>query len=85
MVTISEYELRTSTKDGRIYVKNKGEAPVCPDCGRTLDYRDTRRRVYREGEGERRVIFVRRLYCRRCRKLHVELPDFLEKNRQYTV
>ena len=85
MVIISEYELRTSAKDGRIYVKNKVEDPVCPVCGRRLEYRDMRKRVYWEGERERRVIYVRRLYCRRCGKLHVELPNFLEKNKRYRV
>ena len=85
MVIISEYELRTSAKDGRTYVINKGKTPTCPTCGKSLVYRDMRQRVYREGEGERRVIFVRRLYCRRCGKLHVELPNFLEKNKRYRV
>lgn len=85
MVTISDFELRTSAKDGRTRAINRGKEPVCPDCGKTLEYRDERPRVYKKDAGERKIIFVRRLFCRQCRKLHVELPDFLEKNKQYTV
>ena len=85
MVIISKYELRTNERDGRTRVINKGQAPVCPTCGKTLVYRDMRQRVYKQELGEKRIIFVRRLYCRCCRQLHVELPDFLERNKQYTT
>lgn len=85
MVTISDYELKRRGKDGRIHVINRGKEPVCPTCGRMLQYRDERPRVYKREVGERSVLYVRRLYCRYCRELHVELPDFLEKNKQYTV
>ena len=85
MIIIPDYYLKTSAKDGRIRVINRGKEPVCPSCGHVLKYRDERPRVYKREVGERNILFVRRLYCRYCKKLHVELPDFLEKNKQYTV
>ena len=85
MIYISDYELKPRKKDGRLHVVNRGTEPVCPKCGRILQYRDERSRVYKREVGERNVLYVRRLYCRYCKTYHVELPDFLEKNRQYTV
>ena len=85
MVTITDYELKIRKKDGRLCAINRGKEPVCPICGHILKYRDERQRVFKQEVGERKVLYVRRLYCRYCKKLHVELPDFLEKDKQYTV
>ena len=67
MIYISDYELKPRKKDGRLHVVNRGTEPVCPICGRILQYRDERSRVYKREVGERNVLYVRRLYCRYCK------------------
>ena len=64
--------------DGRHFkIKNK-DAPLCPSCGVLLSGYDTRLRHCIGVDGEIRWFKLRRLRCPSCRKLHLELPDFME-------
>ena len=50
-----------------------------------LKYRDTRRRIMKKEGGVVVFLLLRRLYCRKCRRLHIELPACLSPYKQYDV
>ena len=59
------------------------EEPVCPICQNKLKFRDWRRRISLKEGREVTWIMIRRLYCRKCRRLHNELPDILSPYKHY--
>lgn len=63
---------------------NKDEK-VCPDCGGTLKYYDSVKRIVRTKGRKTMWINVRRMRCKICGTLHRDLPAFLFPYRQYEV
>lgn len=57
--------------------------PPCPDCRGTLSYRDRKPRIMKNEGGEKQWLMIRRFRCRRCKKLHNELPDCLVAFKHY--
>ncbi|SMC61134.1 DUF6431 domain-containing protein [Papillibacter cinnamivorans] len=55
----------------------------CPICGGQLLHRDRVIRTFRESDGERKRLSIRRLVCAECRRLHRELPDFIVPFKHY--
>lgn len=55
----------------------------CPICGGELKYYDLVKRIVRTKNGFARKVIIRRLKCRKCGKVHRELPDFLFPYKQY--
>jgi len=51
------------------------ETGVCPICGEPLFLRGWRLRGLIEADGEKRALFIRRLRCSGCGRIHHELPD----------
>lgn len=82
MIITSHYALRYDEDQKAIRVLSY-ESPICPDCGGDLSGYDTRRRHAIDSAGRSRWYLCRRLRCRSCGKLHVELPDFMEPRRHY--
>lgn len=56
---------------------------VCPDCSGELIFFDRVKRVVKLGDGEKEWIYIRRLRCKNCKKLHRELPEYLIPYKQY--
>ncbi len=83
MVIISEYDL-IAIEDYEFRCESR-ESPVCPCCGERLRYRDRRRRIMRSYGGKTSHIWLRRLRCKRCGRLHLELPDLLVPQKHYTA
>lgn len=54
----------------------------CPICGGRLYHYDSRERSVRIDEELYYYFLLRRLRCAGCRKLHLELPDFLLPNQR---
>lgn len=52
-------------------------------CSEMLYRRGTRRRVWWQGEEDRKTLVIRRLYCEQCNKIHHELPDCLVPYKRY--
>lgn len=48
-----------------------------------MQCKDRRERIGRSYDGEKKIYLVRRMYCRDCRRMHTELPDFLIKYKHY--
>lgn len=69
----------------KIFLIKSNDVSYCPICGEPLVYRDScKRSMLLEGH-ERHNYLIRRLKCRKCGKLHRELPDFLAPFKQYAV
>ena len=83
MVIISEYDV-IATGDSEFSCRSY-EMPTCPCCGETLVYRDHRRRIVRTYNGRTSHIQLRRLKCLVCRRMHLELPDFLVPRKHYVT
>lgn len=64
-------------------MKPSCDHPACPCCGESMNYRDSRKRIRRKEGGCIEHLLVRRLWCPKCRKLHVELPDCLVPHKHY--
>ncbi len=48
-------------------------------------YRDRRKRIMKWYNGEKRTCMLRRLLCKRCHRLHIELPDVLSPHKHYAT
>lgn len=59
-----------SIQSGEIY-------PSCPVCGEEMHPYGRRQRIGLLADGRKVFLFIRRLWCPRCKRIHHELPDFL--------
>ena len=82
MLIISRYSLKYDETRQAFRVVNL-DLPVCPSCGGQLSGYDHRRRHAIDGIGRAQWYLCRRLRCRSCGSLHVELPDFMRPGRHY--
>ena len=65
------------------FVMSSDDTPVCPVCGGTLKYRDTRLRIRKKEGGVKEYLMIRRLRCTECHRHHNELPDCLVPHKHY--
>ena len=65
------------------FVMSSDDTPVCPVCGGTLKYRDTRPRIRKKEGGLKEYLMIRRLRCTECHRHHNELPDCLVPHGPY--
>ena len=75
-------------KNYQIYFKKNyyvlsGENTLCPSCNGKLTVRDSRKREVKDSNGAVYVFALRRLYCRSCNQLHLEIPDCIEPQKHY--
>ena len=59
------------------------EQVPCPCCGGDHRVIGSRQRKYIKGSGEQCIIVIRRLRCKRCDRIHHELPDILVPYKRY--
>ncbi|MCM3701685.1 DUF6431 domain-containing protein [Paenibacillus macerans] len=59
------------------------EVVPCPCCGERLVVIGSRRRKLAGGDGDCRLLVIRRLRCSGCRKIHHELPDCFVSYKRY--
>ncbi len=67
------------------FVESREELPVCPTCGGTMRYRDSRKRILRKEGGEVIWLMIRRFCCTDCHRHHTELPDCLTPFKHYST
>ena len=65
------------------FVMSSDDTPVCPVCGGTLKYRDSRPRIRKKEGGLKEYLMIRRLRCTECLRHHNELPDCLVPHKHY--
>lgn len=81
MIILHHY--RISCKDNIYRVISK-EPRICPDCGGPMIVRDSKRRQVIVSNGEIQTYLLRRLKCKKCSHLHLELPDLLVPHKHYS-
>ena len=83
MVIVCQYSI-CEDEDGTLRMLN---VPVsfCPDCRERLRSRDSRVRGFFDTDGEKHLLRHRRLICRKCGRIHSELPDFIVPEKRYTA
>lgn len=81
IITAYREELRA---DGVRVIHNL-DRPACPECGRRLSGYDRRRRVLLDDRGKPSVYLLRRLWCAKCRRLHLEAPDCIQPQKHYAA
>jgi len=60
------------------------DIPICPICNTVLLVRDSRKRQVKDSDGKSYTFSFRRLFCPICKKLHIEIPDFIFEYKQYS-
>lgn len=76
MITVNNYIVEYDETLGAYKIQS-AEAPVCPVCGQLLSGYDRRARHIIDSLGNVHWFSLRRLRCNNCKKLHLELPDFM--------
>jgi hypothetical protein len=66
-----------------VFFVRSAEKSSCPCCTDLLEVVGSRQRVWYRSSGDREKLFIRRLYCKRCMKIHHELPDMLMPYKRY--
>lgn len=64
------------------FVRSK-EQRLCPCCDGDLKIIGSRPRKYIKDTGEKIILIIRRMRCKKCHKLHHELPDILVPYKRY--
>ncbi len=57
--------------------------PHCPSCNALMSHRDSRKRLVKTSDGNTYVFSLRRLQCLQCRRMHLEIPDFIQPHKHY--
>lgn len=84
MIILSDYEL-SRKEDSHVFLVNRKETCICPDCQSPLVHRDFRPRIMRIEGGEKRFIHIERMRCTNggCGRIHNALPDCLVPYKHY--
>lgn len=59
------------------------ESVPCPCCGEQLTVIGSRKRTCKNSNGETKILIIRRLRCKHCRRIHHELPHCLVPYQRY--
>lgn len=74
-----------TTKNCIFFCMSNELNPECPSCHCKMIHYDSRKRIIRRLDGKISYIILRRMYCKHCKKLHLELPNFLIPRKQYAA
>lgn len=81
MIIVKEYSIREIPSG--LKVVQGAKQGSCPDCGEPLNGYDRRQRSLIEDDGNIKIYLLRRLYCPRCERLHLEIPDIMQPQKHY--
>lgn len=81
MIMLSKYDMSKISK--QIYYIRCKECVSCPCCGSKVRVIGSRKRNYINKAGEKITLIIRRLRCRKCQRVHHELPDILVPYKRY--
>lgn len=68
--------------DGSYQVLSK-EEHICPKCGNVMSSKGRRPRVVKDGIGGQAILYVRRMRCKVCHTMQLELPDVIYPYKHY--
>ena len=83
MIIINHFR-KNSREDGLIYIISE-EVHSCPKCGGQLNNKDYRERQGWTKYGDKHHYLLRRLQCKECGAIHIELPYFLLPYKRYNA
>jgi hypothetical protein len=66
-----------------VFFVRSAEQICSPCCGEKLKVIGSRRRGRTDSSGDTQTLIIRRLRCKKCRKIHHELPDILVPYKRY--
>lgn len=81
MIILKKYHIEK--RNGAYYAKSK-EPRACPLCQGDMFVRDSKCRQVILANGESLTFRLRRLKCKKCHTLHVELPDLFVPYKHYS-
>lgn len=81
MIILTQYHV--VMKNG-IYRVVSDKPSVCPSCQGALKVRDSKRRQVILADGQTHIFLLRRLKCKKCGALHLELPDLFVPHKHYS-
>jgi len=81
MIILTRYEIKLNPKT-EFFIMSK-ESPHCPLCSGELSGYDSRKRKVRDSLGNHQLFLLRRLKCKSCGKLHIELPSIIQPFKHY--
>lgn len=81
MIIIHQFK-ENSREDGLIYIISS-EVHICPKCGGELRVKDYRERQGWSKYGDKHHYLLRRLQCKKCGAVHIELPYMLIPYKRY--
>lgn len=81
MIIATRYVIRQG--DGATYQIRNLDAPLCPACGLLLSGYDRRARHVIGASGSVYWFSLRRFRCPKCKRLHIEIPDFMQARKHY--
>jgi len=84
MIITEQYTLEKDDLRGCIRICSQ-VTPYCPDCGILLTGYDKRPRKVIDCAGVVQWYLLRRLRCNDCKKIHIEIPDFIIAYKQYNA
>jgi len=84
MIIATRYTVER-VEGAEVFTIRNHDAPLCPLCGSLCSGYDTRSRHSIDGAGFVRWFALRRLRCPDCKKLHIELPDFMRPRKHYAA
>ena len=83
MVIINQFR-KNSREDGLIYIISE-EVHSCPKCKGQMKSKDYRERQGRTKYGDKVQYLLRRLQCKECGAIHIELPYILLPYKRYNA
>lgn len=67
----------------RQYMLTENEL-ICPNCGSDkLIHYDTVKRIVRTKSRKKKHVQIRRMRCKKCKRIHRELPSYIYPYKQY--
>ena len=82
MVIVTRYTIGREADTKTYYIRSR-EAPLCPVCGTLLSGYDRRARHVIGASSKVYWFSLRRLRCPCCKRLHLEIPDFMRPKKHY--
>lgn len=80
MIILENYQILC--KDTLYYVVTE-ESRKCPECGGSMKVRDSKNRKLIMEDESVHVFKLRRLQCKTCGTLHLEIPNCMLPNKHY--
>ena len=80
---LSKYKLVRKDENKDFFIVVSNESVYCTICKGVLEYRDSRKRIWKVYGGRANHICADRMYCELCHRLHTILPDILTPHKHY--